>query len=173
MAVVIPAARPLTQGKEIPVLHEETTAAGSKSRTITLDSDTLLVSVQATVVSGTLDIEVLTETAEGQDLSVITFPTLSAPTTSMILREPTTSQVMQRIRFVATYTGACTFKINARGLGRGQSNIKILGNPDWDASKTTITSGTAQLVISAALTDRSGLVMLNNNLSLNPIPDNH
>jgi len=164
VAVQIPAGRPLTRGKEIPIIQESTSAAGTTEQTITIDADTVLVSVQATVVTGSLNIEVFTETPEGQSASVIVFPTLTAPTTTLQLREPSTSQVMQRLRFRATYTGSCTYKVRARGLGRGQSNIRIQGNSDWDAKQIDVGT-TAIEIIPAALTDRQGLVVLNNNLS--------
>lgn len=160
MAVQIPAGRPLTQGKEIPIIEEAVTSAGVTEQTIVIDADTVLISVQATQVTGSLVIEAFTETAEGQSVSVLTFPTITAPTTELLLREPTTSQVMQRLRIRATYTGACTFKIRARGLGRGQSNIRIQGNDSWRASQIDVgTSPT--LVIPAGLTDRQGLVVRN------------
>lgn len=164
MAVQIPAGTPLTRGKEFPIMDEETSGAGTTEQTLAIDADTVLVSVQATVVSGNLDIEVFTETPEGQSASVIQFPTLSAPTTTLQMREPTTSQVMSRLRFRAVYTGSCTFKVRARGLGRGQSNIRIQGNSSWDASQVDV-STTPIEIIPAALVDRQGLVILNNNLS--------
>jgi len=160
MAVQIPAGRPLTRGKEIPIIEEEVSAAGVTEQTITIDADTVLVSVQCTVLTGTLSIEVFTETPEGQSVSVIQFPTLSAPTTTLQMREPTTSQVMQRLRFRATYTGSCTYKVRARGLGRGQSNIRIQGNDSWKASQVDIPT-TPTLLIPASLTDRQGLVIRN------------
>lgn len=164
MAVVPHLVSPLKQGKEVSVIKEEVTAAGTTERTFTLDADTFLLSVQATVLTGTLTIEALTETAEGQQVSILTYPVISAPTTVLQLKEPDNSQTMQRVRIRATYTGTATYQVRARGLARGQSRVQVQGNGSWDATQTDIGT-TATLVIPAALNDRSGLVLLNNNLS--------
>ena len=163
-SVRLPPATPLTRGKELEVLNDTLDSAGVIEQTFTLDADTVLFMVQATVVSGTLDIEVFTEIADGQSVSVMKFDQLTAPTTSLVKKEPTDSQVLQRIRVVATVTGEATFRCRARGLARGQALVQVQGNGSWDATQTTI-STTATLLIPAALSDRSGMVVLNNNLS--------
>ena len=154
--------QPLKAGKELEVYNEAPTAGASESRSFRIDSDTVVVSVQATAVSGTLDIEVFTETPGGQDLKIIDFPTISAPTTNLLLRKAATS--MAPVRIDVTYTGACTFVIRARASDLGEASFKISGATSGDNFSTSI-SGTASLIVPISLEDRNGLSIVNNSVA--------
>lgn len=154
---------PLPQGKELEVFNLSPTAAGSEEAILTLDADTVLASVQVTAVTGTVDIEVFTETPEEQQVKVIDFPTISAPTTDLLLRKA--AAVMARIRVKVSFTGACTFVVRVRGIGTGEASVRLLGSSDAIASQKDITTGTAQLLITAAIVDRAGMVVKNFNTS--------
>lgn len=151
---------PLKLGKELPVFNSSPTAAGTEEYRFIVEADTVLFSVQASVVSGTLKVEVFTEGTDGAEVRTIEFPELSAPTTDLLLRKA--SATMQKVVVRATYSGACTFVVRARGTATGEASFRILGANDLVVSKTSV-STTAGAVVTAALTDRATVVIKNNN----------
>ena len=149
---------PLALGKEVTVLNSTPTAAGTEELDFVIQADTVLVSLQASVVSGTLDIEVFTEGTQGIRTSVIKFPSLSAPTAELLLRKA--AATMQKVIVKATYTGTCSFIVRARGTSTGVASVTIEGSSNWEVSRTSVTS-TAAVLIPAALTDRRGILVEN------------
>lgn len=152
---------PLHAGKTGLVMSECPTAAGSKTVTFTTDADTILVSLYAESVSGTLDVEVFTVGKDGQELSVISFPQLSAATSEILLKKAATT--LDNIKVVATYSDAAKFDIRAKGLGVGELNARLLGASDGRTSQTDIPDTGATLIVPAAFTDRAGMVLKNFN----------
>lgn len=151
---------PLKLGKEITVLNKTAPAAGSDEVSFIIESDTVLVSLQASVVTGDLDVDVFTEGTDGVQVRTINFPTLTAPTTDLVLRKA--SATMQKIVVKVTYTGSCSFIIRARGTATGEASFRILGNNDLLMSQKDV-STTAVSLIAAGLTDRSSVAVKNNN----------
>lgn len=151
----------LSPGKVLTVLSEAPSAAGTSSRRFAIESDSVLVSVFATAMSGTLDIKVYTQAGDddSQDVEVISFPTLNAPTSFLLLRK--SAVVMQYVRIEAVYTGACTYVIKAKAISAGETSVSILSSGNFSATKTTITNISSP-VIPAALTDRDGLILKHN-----------
>ena len=163
MAVVPYTAGPLTQGKEVQVLKSVQTAAGTESVIFSVDAETVLLSAAIISTSGDVDIKVYTQGGDdGQELNIIAFPTISAPTTSLVMKKA--AQTLQRVRVEVTYTGACSYNIRARGISGGAADVRILGATNATASANTV-STTAAVLVPSALTDRSGVVIKNNNLS--------
>lgn len=146
------------QGKTLRVAKEAPTVAGTQSWTFTTDADAGLFSLYVTSVSGNLDVSVYTQIEEGKDLLVITFPTISAPTTNLLLKKA--AQLIGQFKVVATWDAACDFEIYARGISSAEASVKILGATDAEASQITITT-TPTILIPAAITDRSGLILKN------------
>lgn len=156
-------ARPLTTGKELQVFNETVSEAGSKSVIFSVDSENLLVSAAIVSTTGDIDIKVYTQGGDdGQELEIISYPTISAPTTSLVMKK--TAQTLQRVRVEVTYTGACSFNIRARGISGGAASVSILGASNASATAATVTT-TAGVLVPSALTDRAGVVLKNNNLS--------
>jgi len=155
----------LSLGKVLTVLSEAPTAAGTSSRRFSIESDSVLVSVFATAVTGTVDIKVYTQAGDDdtQDVEVISFPTLSAPTSFLLLRK--SAVVMQYVRIEATYTGSCSFTIKAKAINAGETSVSILSSGNFTASQNDVTNGAAELVIPVSLTDRDGLILKNNSTS--------
>jgi len=151
---------PLPQGKTIRVAREVFTTAKTQSYTLSTDADAILVSLYVETVSGDLDVALYTQTEEGKDLLITQFPTVSAPTANLLLKKGAT--IINQIRVEVTTTAAATFELYARGVGTGESSVRILGPSVARASQTTIPA-VATLIIPASLTDRSGLVIKNNN----------
>lgn len=151
---------PLPQGKTVRVTKEIAAIAGTKSWTLSTDADALLVSLYVTSVSGNLDVSVYTQIEEGKDLLVANFPTISAPTANLLLKKA--AQIINQVKIVATWDDATEFEIYGRGVSAAESSVKILGNGVATASQTNILTSPT-LVIPASITDRSGVVIKNNN----------
>lgn len=150
----------LNNGTQERLISETTVAGGSTVKEGSIKSDSLLVSLWVdSVSSGTLSITVYTLTDAGKEVEVITFPTLSTNTTNLLLRKSAVS--LQRFRVVATYTGVCSYEIYVRAIeGAGESSSKILGSDNWKVSQLTIGTS-AVILVAAALTDRSGILVKN------------
>ena len=148
----------VAQGKTNTIINESTTVAGIITEYFTVETDSVLISLYADVVSGTLDVSVYTLTDNGKELGVITFPQLTAPTSELLLKKA--AVVMSRVKVVATYTGATTFEVRARGISTGETSVKIIGAATGKTSKETVTTSTT-ILIPAALNDRSGLILKN------------
>lgn len=151
---------PLDLGKELGVAKESPTTGGSEVYEFSLDSEAVLISLFVAATSGDVNVSVNTEGAQGQDVEVIVFPTITAPTSELLLRK--TASVLRKVRVYITYTGACTYDIRARGVSGGASSFKILGNSNIlmsqiDASTTPIA------LIPASLTDRASVAIKNYN----------
>lgn len=151
----------LPQGKERLVIDEAPTAAGSNTIELGVDADTVIVSLFVTSVSGDLDVSVKTKGGSGT-VEVIKFPTVSSPTADLLIRKA--AAIMDRIQITATYTDAVDYEIRVRGVGTGEASVRILGANDATASQEDI-STTAAVLVPAALTDRAGLIVKNNNSS--------
>lgn len=161
MAVIAHTAGPLTTGKEVQVLKSVQTAAGTESVRFSVDAETVLLSAAIISTSGDVDIKVYTQGGDdGQEMQIISFPTISAPTTSLVMKKA--AQTLQRVRVEVTFTGACSYNIRARGISGGAADVRILGATDATASASTVTT-TAGVLVPSALTDRSGVVLKNNN----------
>lgn len=154
----------LPQGKERVVIGRGSdvsgtaTAAGSQSVEIGVDADTVIVSLFVSSVSGDLDITVDTVGGQGT-VQVISFPTVSAPTANLLIRKA--AAIMDRIRVNATYSDAVDFEVRVRGVGTGEASVRILGSNEAVAKQSDIS--TVDVLVGAALTDRSGLIVKNNN----------
>lgn len=151
---------PVPQGKTIRITSETQSLAGTKAWTFTTDADAVLVSLYVQSTSGDLDVSVYTQTEEGRDLLIASFPTVSAPTMNLLLKKG--AQVINQIKIVATWTDAVIYEIYARGVSASESSVKILGSSDASASQQSIPA-VATLIIPAAITDRAGLILKNNN----------
>lgn len=150
---------PIPHGKTETVMNLVTTSAGTRIEYFSVEADSVLISLFAEVVSGTLDVSVYTLTEEGKELQVITFPTLNAPTSELLLKKA--AAVMSRIKVVATYSGASTFEVRARAIGAGETSVKILGASQAKASQLTVGIIPTPL-FPVSLTDRAGMIVKNN-----------
>lgn len=150
----------LNYGTQERLISETTAAGGSTVKEGSIKSDSLLVSLWVdSVTSGTLSIIIYTLTDAGKEVEVIRFPTLSTNTTNLLLRKSAVS--LQRFRIVATYTGVCSYEVYVRAIeGAGESSSKILGSDNWKVSQVTVGTS-AMILVPAALTDRSGILVKN------------
>lgn len=152
----------LALGKTETIVSETASIAGSKSVDFTVESDSILISVYAEVVSGSLSISVYTLTDNGKEVAVINFPVLTAPTSELLLKKA--AAVMSRVKVVATYSGATTFEVRARGINAGETSVKLLGSSSGKASQVSV--GTTPMpLFPVSLQDRAGLIVKNNSNS--------
>lgn len=149
---------PLDLGETGLVQKETVTTSGSKTVDFSIQSDDVLVSLYASVVSGTLDVEVYTVGEEGEEKLLFSFPQLTAPTTELLLKK--SAATLSHIRVKTTWSATCTFSIRAKAISAGESSVKIVGAGDWSVEQTTVTTAAA-ILIASDLTDRSGLVIKN------------
>lgn len=158
MAVKARTASPLTLGKEVEIFNQSVTGSGTLEEKLAVDAESVLVSLYVTSTSGDVDVEVFTEGADGQEVSIISFPTIAAPTSQLLLRKA--ASTMQRIKFRVAYTGDCTFTIRARGVSAGASSVTIEGSSNVTVTRTSVTT-TAAVLLAAALEDRRGILIEN------------
>jgi hypothetical protein len=156
---------------EVLTLFNGTTIAGQISSHpfhLSYGVESVLVSLFAEDVQDTLSVEVFTLTEEGKEALVISFPTLSAPTTNLLMQKAAIG--MQRFKVVVTTGsgGPATFEIRAKGISSGTVSVRIEGALGWTTSKTTVAS-TNTVVVPAALTDRSGMALRNCNFQTTDI----
>lgn len=146
-------------GTQELLISEVTQGSGSTSKDGVIQSDSLLCTLWVDQVSsGTLDVSVYTMTDFGKEVLLFSFPTISAPTTNLLLKKSGIS--MARFRVVATYTGGCTYEIYVRAIeGAGESNVRILGSGQLQTSAATVTE-TPAVLIPSSLVDRNGISFL-------------
>ena len=156
-----PSTQPLPQGKTITLLSNSEVVGVTRIQRFTLDADSVLVSLFVeTLTSGTIDVSVWTETDEGKELQVITFPTLSSVTTELLLKKA--AATMSRCYVKAVSTGTCTYEVRARGISAGELSVKIQGASKGSATSVTSTS-TPGVLIPGSLAGRTALIIKNYN----------
>lgn len=143
------------------LIRETTLGAGSTDKDGSIQTDAVAVTLWVdSIASGSLSVTVFTLTDTGKEIELLSFPTVTAPSTTLLLRKSGVS--LQRFRVVATYTGVCTYEIYARAVdSAGETSTKLLGSGSLATSAATVTTSVAPL-IPASLTDRNGLTVKNN-----------
>lgn len=153
---------PLHQGQSAQIISETVSGSGTLTKRFSIDSDSVLISLAVTATSGTIDVAVYTSASDtgplAQELLVISFPTILAPTSALIIKKA--AAIMGYIRVVVTHSGAATLEVKARGMATGESSVRILGQNAATAYATTI--GIAPtLLIPASISDRVGIAIHN------------
>lgn len=150
----------LHPGTQERYISETTIGSGSSSVEGSIQSDSLLATLFIdSISSGTLDVSLYTLTAEGKATLLFSFPQLSAPSTTLLLKKSAVS--MQRFLIKAIYTGVCSYEVYVRAItGAGESSTKILGSPTWAVSQEDV-SATAIELIPSSLLDRQGILIKN------------
>jgi hypothetical protein len=153
---------PLDVGKELQVANLVVTEAYSQAYDFACDSEAILVSLFVDTTAGDVDVKVYTQGEKGHTLEVISFPTVSAPTSELLIKK--TAVALRRIRVVVTTTDAAEFEIRARGISNGISSVKIEGSSDAD-NYGILVDTTPRLLLPVALTDQNGVSVRNNSTS--------
>lgn len=117
-------------GTQEQVLAASPTTGGTRAAEGSVRSDSILVSLWVTSISGTLDVAVQTMTDEGKLVESFHFSTISSPTVTLITRA--SGPILQRFRIVATYSAACSYEIYVRGI----NNMGTVGDVSGPATST-------------------------------------
>lgn len=138
------------------------TISGAKTITVDFNLDAESCAAWLSVNTAAGDVDVTIRTLDGdQHLDVIVFPTQSAPTTSLIPRQA--GSVTQRMRAIITTTDTANVRLTVRGLAAGEisAEVSISGASTGSNSAISVGSGSPTILIPAALTDRSGMLITN------------
>lgn len=156
----------LHHGVETAVLRVDETASGSADAIVVVQSDSILVTLFATTVGGTVDVEVYAITQGGPGTSdpahealLFAFPQLSAPSGSLLLQ--TAAATTARVRVKATWTGAAKFDVNARAINGGSSNTRVVAATTAVTDAMSVNTGTPQILIPPSLVDGIGFLVKN------------
>lgn len=151
---------PVAVGRVVPVFRETQAAAVTLQKTVLLEADSCLISLWVTsITGGSITVTASTITEVGREYPIITFPTVTGPTTNLLLKKA--SLAMGRVIVKVVTTGACTFDIDLRGISAGEASTKLVGSAGATAVKYTATS-TPSILIPSSLTDRSSIQVSNN-----------
>jgi hypothetical protein len=147
-------------GTQVRLVNETTNGPGSTSIEGSIKSDSLVATLWVdSLASGSLDVSVYTLTDEGKEVLLFSFPSITGPSTLLLLRKSGVS--LQRFRVVATYTDVCSYEIYIRATeGSGESSVRILGSAALETDSIEVTT-TPDVLVPSALVDRSGLSLLN------------
>lgn len=135
--------------------------AGSTTKFFTIDSDSVLLSLFVDSVAGDLDVTASTLISQhepSKSVEIVTFPTVSAPTTNLLIQKAATA--LSIVSVTATYTGACSFVINAKGTSLGESSVRIVGSPDFETNKFSVPASPT-VIIAPSLADQTGILLKN------------
>lgn len=149
-------------GTQERMISETTIGAGTTIKRGVIQSDSLLASLYVdSVTTGNLSVSIYTEIDDGKEVLLFTFPTITAPSSALLLKKSGAS--MARFRIAATYTGICSYTVYVRAImTAGESSTKVLGANEWEVSSETVTTSAA-ILIPSALVDRAGLIIKNAN----------
>lgn len=148
--------------KQRQVVKASPTAANTVYFDLVLENASVLISLFVRSVSGNIDVTVESyNDNKNEYVEVITFPTVSAPTTNLLLKKA--SVAMDNCRVKVAYDAACDYTIHAKGLTIGSTDAKLLGSEEGDTNTASITSGAAQVLLAASLTARAGIMFANHN----------
>lgn len=147
-------------GSQVRLISESTSAAGVTQKECSVQSDTVLVTLWAESITGSLTVTVYAFTDEDyqRKVALFTFPSLTAPTSFLLQKRA--SVTTAKVLVEATYTGACNYEIFLRAVQAGLVETRIVGASSLRMSQKDITTSVDTL-LSASLTDRAGIVIKN------------
>jgi hypothetical protein len=156
----------LHHGVESAVLRVDETVSGTADAIVTVQSDSILVTLYATTVGGTVDVDVYAITQGGPGNSdaahealLFSFPQLSAPSGQLLLQ--TAAATTARVRVKATWTGAAHFDVNARAINGGASNTRVIAASTAVTDSKTVNTGAPQILIPPSLVGGIGFLVKN------------
>lgn len=156
----------ISNGVQLSVLRRDVSTAGSADVVFDVQSDSLLTTLFAEVLVGTLDVGVYAITQGGPDDSMpahevllYSFPTISAPSTDLLIQ--TAAATTAKVRIKATWTGACKFDVQARAINGGTSKSIAVTATTIEMEQKTINTGPAQVLVAASVVNSVGFLVKN------------
>lgn len=149
-------------GKTTKIFDGALSGSGEQCIDFVLDgSDSLLASLYVrSVTSGTVSAVVYTKSIDGEEVPVVTFPDITAPSTELLLKKAAVG--LSNMKLCITHTGDAEVSVYGKGLNAGETSVRVLGASNGKVSQQDILAGTAQVLVPSALTDRAGMVIKNN-----------
>lgn len=151
---------PVAPGRTVRLAADTFSGATTSHYYFNSEADAVLISLYVESVGANLDVSLYTLTDIGRELLLATFPTVTAPTANLLLKKG--ANIMSKVKVTVITTGAATFELYARGVSGAEASVRVLGATSARATQVTIGPGPT-LLVPAALTDRSGMVVKNNN----------
>lgn len=106
---------PLKPGKILTVFNETSISSIMKSKTISIDSEGISVSIFAAEVESSLLIKVYTLTEAGKELKILEFDPITSPTSTLIIER--SNECLSLIKVEATVgEGDVSFEVRIRGI---------------------------------------------------------
>lgn len=156
----------LHPGSQYVMLRESPAAAATFDVVFTNQADAVLLTLFVNSTDGDVDVRLFNITQGGpadpkaaQESQVLSFPTVSAPTTTLLIQvAPVTTS---RVRLKVTTTAAADFEIQARAINGGASNTRVISSSSIRTDQKVVNTGPAQEIISPTLTDQIGFMIRN------------
>lgn len=156
----------ISPGVQLSVLRRDESVAGTADVSFDVQSDSLLTTLFAEVLVGTLFVQVFALTQGGpadstpaHEVPLYSFPVLSAPTANLLIQKA--AATTSRVRVKAIWTGACKFEVQARAINGGTSETSVVSANEVSVEQKLINAGPAQVLIPASLIDNIGFQMRN------------
>jgi hypothetical protein len=150
---------PVQEGHTVPVWSDNRpTIAGTYKKTVTLSSEGCMFALWVASCSGSISVAVNTLTTDGKELPLLSFPTLTAGTSQLLLKKA--SDVLSRIVVIVTIVGTADFDLVVKGTKLGQVSTKDTPASAGRAVKFTAIS-TPTLLTATSPLERCGLILKN------------
>ncbi len=152
-------------GTSARLVNTSASAAGVTTKDFVVQSDSVLVSVWVSSITGSLTVELLDVLDETQESVALSLPPFVAPSTAVFSQQSGT--VTSNVRIRATYTGACDFQVHVRAVGPVSSG-SISGSVSITGG--TIDTITNPVTVTGTVSIDSSTPVDVNLVSPNPLP---
>lgn len=157
----------LNHGVQLPVISADVSQAETFDVAFDVQSDSILVTVFAETNAGDLNVEVFAFTEGGprkpgiqtQEASIIQFPTITGPTTNLLLE--TAAATTSKVRVKASCTAAAKFYVTARAINGGTSTTRVVTAGAAITDQKIVDAGIPQLIIPPTLITGIGFILKN------------
>jgi hypothetical protein len=150
---------PVQEGLTLPIWYDnKPMAAGTYRKAVSLSSEGCMLALWVSSCSGTISVSVSTLTSNGREVPLISFPTLTAGTSQLLIKKA--SDVLSRIVVTVIITGVADFDLSIKGTKLGQVSVKDTPASGARALKLTAIS-TPSLLTGSTPLERVGLILKN------------
>lgn len=143
-----------------PMVDGEFIGSGQIIRHFVTKSGSVLCSVFVRSASGTVDISIKTSIKgdRAEELEIITFPTLSAPSSEILVKQA--AVCLSIVTLVISHSDSCNLLVAAQGIEPGESSAKIIGAANLTTTQITATT-TPQALVAVSAMDRESIIIKN------------
>lgn len=137
----------------------EPSGIGTIYRDFSIQSDAVFAGLVVHSLVGTITVNIYAN-VDGQQSLLVSFGTVSVPTTTPLLRRSSITTAVLRAEVIISPGGTADYQLDVRAVGAGVSDTKILGAEGWKVSQRTVGTSAIQLV-ATSINDRSGMLIKN------------